>query len=155
MLSQAPATRIDSFVSNIYWGAIILISYIGSWIEKLLKLISLNNKLQILRIYLSIYFRSCYTIIEYINVQYLVWWSRIIFWSKKASSRENIMTSSNLPLCVNKRVSPHTRKASILFYLFFLPNSRDCLELILHRHSLCLMNKCVFFLMVTMIMGTR
>ena len=94
-------------------------SYIGSWIEKLLKLISLNNKLQILRIYFSIYFRSCYTIIEYINVQYLVWWSRIIFWSKKASSRENIMTSSNLPLCVNKRVSPHTRKASIFFYFFF------------------------------------
>ena len=50
MLSQATATRINASVSNIYWGTVILISYIGSWIEKLLKLISLN-KLQILGIY--------------------------------------------------------------------------------------------------------
>lgn len=41
------------------------------------------------------------------------------------------------------------------FCFFFLPNSLDCLELILHWHSLCWMNKCVFFLMVKMIMGTR
>ena len=56
------------------------------------------------------------------------------------------MACPNLPLGVNNSVSPHTRKASILFY-FFLPNSRNCLELILHRHSLCKMNKCVVFLM--------
>ena len=38
MLSQAPATRINAFVSNIYWGAIM--SYEGNCIEELSKLIS-------------------------------------------------------------------------------------------------------------------
>ena len=50
---------------------------------------------------------------------------------------------------------PTYEKSQHFVLFFFLPNSRDCLELILHWHSLCWMNKCVFFLMVKMIMGTR
>ena len=49
---------------------------------------------------------------------------------------------------------PTYEKSQHFVLFFFLPNSLDCLELILHWHSLCWMNKWVF-LMVTMIMGTR
>ena len=153
MLSQATATR-DRCVRFKYLLGCHNLNFVYRQLGAKTVKVNFTESIKIRRIYFSVYFRSCYTIIEYINVQYLVWRSRIVFWSKKASSRENIMASSNLPLGVNKRVSPHTRKASILFY-FCLPNSLDCLELILHRHSLCWMNKWVFFLMVTMIMGTR
>ena len=85
MLSQAPATRINAFVSNIYWGAI---NFVCRQLYR--KTVKVNFKeglkLQILRIY----FLYILVVIHHrLNIYYDD--HGLILFSKRSSSRGNIM----------------------------------------------------------------
>ena len=88
MLSQAPATRINAFVSNIYWGAINFVCRQLHRKTLISKKVNFNEglKLQILRIY----FLYILVVIHHrLNIYYDD--HGLILFSKRSSSRGNIM----------------------------------------------------------------